>query len=104
MCAMRKAGFLSILFVMVLLAVAVIVEAQQQAKVFKIGWLTPRSASSAVYQKEAIRSMLRERGYVESKNIAFEYRYADNKLDRLPPLAKELVDINIDVLIARAPP
>jgi putative ABC transport system substrate-binding protein len=80
-----------------------VVEAQQQAKVFKIGWLTPRSASSAVSQKEAIRSMLRERGYVESKNMAFEYRYADNKLDRLPPLAKELVDLNIDVLIARAP-
>ena len=78
-------------------------QGQQQAKVSKIGWLTPRSASSAVSQKEAIRSMLRERGYVESKNIAFEYRYADNKLDRLPPLAKELVDLNIDVLIARAP-
>jgi putative ABC transport system substrate-binding protein len=97
----KLAGLLAI--VVTLALCGAVVEAQQQAKVFKIGWLTPRSASSAVSQKEAILSMLRERGYVESKNIAFEYRYADNKLDRLPPLAKELVDLNIDVLIARAP-
>jgi putative ABC transport system substrate-binding protein len=42
--------------------------------------------------------MLRDLGYVEGKNIAFEYRFADNKLDRLPALADELVRLKVDVL------
>ncbi len=41
--------------------------------------------------------VLRELGYVEGKNIAFEYRYADDKLDRLPALADELVRLKVDV-------
>ena len=47
--------------------------------------------------------MLRERSYVENKNIAIEFREADNKLDRLPALANELVGLKVDVFIARAP-
>ena len=43
--------------------------------------------------------MLRDLGYVEGKNIAFEYRSADNKLDRLPALADELVRLKVDVLV-----
>jgi len=43
--------------------------------------------------------MLRDLGYVEGKNIVFEYRFADNKLDRLPALAGELVRLKVDVLI-----
>ena len=43
--------------------------------------------------------MLRDLGYVEGKNIAFEYRFADNKLDRLPALADELVRLKVDVLV-----
>jgi hypothetical protein len=43
--------------------------------------------------------MLRDLGYVEGKNIAFEYRFADNKVDRLPALADELVRLKVDVLV-----
>jgi len=43
--------------------------------------------------------MLREIGYVEGKNIAFEVRFADDKLDRLPALADELVRVQVDVLL-----
>jgi putative ABC transport system substrate-binding protein len=99
--AMRKA-VLSILFVVVLLAVAVIAETQQQAKVAKIGWLTARSASSS--GQEVIVRMLRDLGYVDGKNIAFEYRHADNKLDRLPALADELVRLKVDVLLTPGTP
>ena len=42
--------------------------------------------------------MLRELGYVDGKNIAYEYRYADNNLDRFPALADELVRLKVDVL------
>ena len=99
---MRKAGVLSILFVVVLLDVAVIAEAQPQAKVSKIGWLSARPASNS--GQEVIVRMLRGLGYVEGKNIAFEYRYANNKLDRFPALADELVRLKVDVLLTPGTP
>ena len=48
--------------------------------------------------------MLRELGYVEGKNIALEYRYADNKFDRLPALANELVRLKVDVILTPSAP
>ena len=99
---MRKAGILSILFVVVLLDVAVIAEAQPQAKVSKIGWLSARPASNS--GQEVIVRMLRGLGYVEGKDIAFEYRYANNKLDRFPALADELVRVKVDVLLTPGTP
>jgi putative ABC transport system substrate-binding protein len=77
-------------------------EAQQPAKVTKIGWLAVRPGTGEAFAgrgNEVIRRMLRELGYVEGKNIAFEYRSADNKLDRLPGLADELVRLKVDVLV-----
>jgi len=74
------------------------VGAQQPAKVPKIGWLSPSSAASSttidLFQRE-----FRKLGYVEGKNVAFESRHADDKLDRLPGLADELVRIKVDVII-----
>jgi len=95
---MRKAGIFSILFVMMLFAVAIIAEAQQQGKVAKIGWLAvrPASASSVI---ESFQREFGKLGYVDGKNIVFEYRYAEGKLDRLPALADELVRLKVDVLI-----
>jgi putative ABC transport system substrate-binding protein len=77
-------------------------EAQQAKKVIKIGFLgtRPASGSSGVRNSfESVRSILREFYYVEGKNIAFEYRRADNKLDRLPALADDLVRLKVDVLV-----
>ena len=65
-------------------------EAQQPAKVPKIGWLSARHSS--VPGIELIRPELRKLGYVDGKNIAFEYRYADNEFDGLPALANELIE------------
>ena len=88
---------LGLAFVLVRLA-----EAQQQAKVAKIGWLAMRPASAG--GQEVIRRMLREIGYVEGKNIAFEDRFADDKLERLPALADELVRLKVDVLLTPSTP
>jgi putative tryptophan/tyrosine transport system substrate-binding protein len=98
-CVIRKASVLSSLFVVVLLDVAV---AQTPAKVSKIGWLSARPASNS--GQEVIVRMLRDLGYVEGKNIAFEYRYANNKLDRFPALADELVRLKVDVLLTPGTP
>jgi putative ABC transport system substrate-binding protein len=77
-------------------------EAQQPTKVPKIGWLGARSASAPA--REVFLRELRALGYVEGKNIAFEYRYAEGKLDRLPALADELVRLKVDVLLTPATP
>jgi putative tryptophan/tyrosine transport system substrate-binding protein len=97
---MKKAGVLSILFVVALLAVAVVAEAQQPKKVARIGFLAavPHSANTARF--EAFRQGLRELGYVEGKNIVIEWRYAEGKLDRLPALAAELVRLKVDVIVS----
>ena len=75
------------------------VEAQQAAKVYRIGLLSARSSSSESNRTEAFRQGLRELGYVEGKNIIIEYRYAEGKFERLPDLAAELVRLNVDVIV-----
>ena len=77
-------------------------QAQQQAKVPKIGFLGARPAQPP--GSELFRRELRALGYVEGKNIAIEYRYAEDKLDRLPALADELVRLKVDVLVTPATP
>jgi len=78
-------------------------QAQQQAKVPKIGYLGARSASrpggSPGSGAESFRRELGKLGYVEGKNIAFEFRSADDKLDWLPALADELVRLKVEVLV-----
>jgi putative tryptophan/tyrosine transport system substrate-binding protein len=100
---MRKAGVLSILFVMVLLALAVVAQAQQPKKIPRIGFLIARSPSANAPRIEAFRQGLRELGYVEGKNIIIEWRYAQGKLDRLPALAAELVRLKIDIVVTTGP-
>jgi hypothetical protein len=68
-------------------ALCVSTEAQQPAKVAKIGWLILRPTGGGA--TDMTRQALRDLGYAEGKNISFESRHADNKLDRLPALADE---------------
>src|SRR5262249_60995469 len=88
---------------LVLLALASVdfAEAQQQAKVAKIGFLSGGITSST---RQIIQRELGALGYVEGKNIAIEYRQADNRLDRLPTLADELVRLKGDVLVTPSTP
>src|SRR5881628_3692155 len=103
MCAMKKSGVLSILFVVVLLAVAVIAEAQQPKKVPRIGYLACAFPSSVPARVAAFRQGLRELGYVEGKNIVVEYRYAEGKADRERELAAELARLKVDVIVTGGP-
>ena len=86
-----------------LLATVSVLQAQQQAKMSRIGWLGIGTATSVSRYKEFHRA-LHELGYVDGKNITFEYRSADNKLDRLPALAEELVRLKVDLVITRGTP
>jgi putative tryptophan/tyrosine transport system substrate-binding protein len=75
-----------------------VAQAQPQVKVPKIGYLGARPAASGSGY-ELFRREIRALGYVEGKNIVIEYRSADNKLDRLPSLADELVRLKVDVIV-----
>jgi putative ABC transport system substrate-binding protein len=72
---------------------------EAQAKIPRIGYLSVRSASSQASGINAFREGLRELGYVEGKNILFEYRFADRKRDRTRALAAELVALKVDVIV-----
>jgi len=84
--------------VIFLLAAVASAQSQQQAKVPRIGYLAARPpAPGSGY--ELFRRDIRALGYIEGKNIAIEYRSADNKVDRLPALADELVRLKVDVIV-----
>jgi putative ABC transport system substrate-binding protein len=70
----------------------------QQSKIARIGLLYIGIADAESF-KTNLRDGLRELGYIEGKNIAFEFRSAEGKLDRLPQLAAELVRLNVDVIV-----
>ena len=86
-----------------LLALSFPVEAQQPTKMHRIGFLGGVSPAAVSARIEAFRQKLRELGYVEGKNIVIEYRYAEDKLDRLPVLAAELVRLKVDVIVTGGP-
>jgi putative ABC transport system substrate-binding protein len=96
---MKNAAPPSILVAVILLAVAVIAEAQQPGKVPRVGFLSGQSLSTISTRTETFRQGLRELGYVEGKNIVIEWRYAEGKLDRLPALAAGLVRLKVDVIV-----
>jgi putative ABC transport system substrate-binding protein len=70
----------------------------QQSKTARIGALYIGTADAESFKKE-LRGGLRELGYVEGQNIAFEFRSAEGRLDRLPELAVELVALKVDVIV-----
>src|SRR5215470_2381749 len=94
---MKRAAVRSIAVAVMLLAVAVKAEAQQ-AKLQKIGWLDSGPSVRGTRLGDLFLQRLHELGYVEGKNIAIEYRAADDTLDRRTAIAGELVRLNIDVL------
>ena len=77
-------------------------QAQQQpaGKVYRIGFLSQGQPPKAFV--EALQQGLRERGYVEGRNLVWEFRSTDGSLDQLPQFAEELVRLKVDVILARA--
>jgi len=86
-----------------LLAPSVSTQAQQPAKIPRIGFLSGTSLSSTSARVEAFRQGLRELGYVEGKNIVIEWRWAEGKFDQLPDLAAELVRLKVDIIVSAGP-
>jgi putative tryptophan/tyrosine transport system substrate-binding protein len=87
-------------FCAMLLALCVTVEAQQAMKVPRIGYVsTTGDANKPGPHIEAFRQGLRDLSYLEGKNIAFEYRYIEGKIDRTSALVAELVKLKVDVLV-----
>lgn len=76
--------------------------AQQQDKVWRIAFLGIASASGYVKEIDAIRTQLRELGWVEGRNIVIEYRWAENSPDRLRNMAMELAALKVDAIITHA--
>jgi putative ABC transport system substrate-binding protein len=81
------------------LAWAGAVRAQTPAKLPRIGLLSPYSPSDTALWHQAFRLGLRDLGWVEGKNISFEYRYAEGRSDRLPDLAADLVRLKVDIIV-----
>jgi putative tryptophan/tyrosine transport system substrate-binding protein len=76
------------------------VDAQQAGKVFRIGFLDSSTASGMAVLLEAFREELRKLGWIEGKNITIEYRFAEQKVERLPELTAELVRLKVDLIMA----
>jgi ABC-type uncharacterized transport system substrate-binding protein len=83
----------------ILLAFAVTVEAQPSKKLPRLGVLISTRPATASRRIEAFERGLRELGYVEGKNIIFEFRYAEGRPETLPERVDELVRLNVDVLV-----
>ena len=87
-----------------LFAICGSVEAQQTSKIFKIGYLDNSTASGSAVLLDAFRQELSKLGWIEGKNITIEYRFAEQKTDRLPELAADLVRLKVDLIVVNSPP
>src|SRR5512140_1001692 len=93
-------AFRSIAIGVVLLAAPVIADGQPPGKVWRIGYLATGAPPTAEQRVgDSFLQALQERGYVEGRNLAIERRYAEGRVDRLPALAAELVQLNVDVIV-----
>src|SRR6266576_6715142 len=77
--------------------------AQQPTKVFRIGYLESSTASGSAVLAELFRQELSKLGWIEGKNIAIEYRFAEGKNDRLPELGADLVRLKVDLIVVTSP-
>jgi ABC-type uncharacterized transport system substrate-binding protein len=86
-----------------LLAAPLTIQAQQAAKVARIGFLATNLTASP-HMREAFRQGLRDLGYLEGRTVVIEYRDAEGKVERLPALAAELVALKVEVIVAGSTP
>jgi putative ABC transport system substrate-binding protein len=82
-----------------LFALSVSADAQQAGKIFRIGFLDSSTASGSAVLLEAFRQELSKLGWNEGKNIAFEYRFAEQKPERLSELVADLVRLKVDLIV-----
>jgi putative tryptophan/tyrosine transport system substrate-binding protein len=101
---MNKRKLSSFVLCVVILALWLPAEAQQAGKVARIGFLDPSTVSGMAGLLEAFRQELSKLGWIEGKNITIEYRFAEQKSERLPELAAELVRLKVDLIVTSGGP
>src|SRR3954470_15182473 len=92
---MKRRHFIKVVGMAV--ASPLVLHAQPLARLARIGFLGSASATGSAKSVEAVLTGLRDLGYVEGKNIAIEFRWAEGKYDRLSALVAELIRLNVDV-------
>jgi putative ABC transport system substrate-binding protein len=80
------------------------VHAQQTGKIFRIGFLDNSTASGSAVLVDAFRQELSKLGWIEGKNITIEYRFAEQKNERRPELAADLVRLKVDLIVGTSGP
>ena len=76
--------------------------AQQSGKVFRIGFLDQSTASGSAVLAETFRQEMSKLGWIEGNNLIIEYRFAEQKNERLPELAADLVRLKVDLIVVTA--
>src|ERR1043166_4547004 len=92
-----RAFLVSMVLCVMLFALCSSAEAQQSVKTPRIGYLAPAKYEA---REKAFRQGLHDLGYVEGRNIVIDWRIGTPNLDRLRELAKELVNLNVDIIVA----
>jgi len=93
-----------LLVVLVVILLCIPAGAQQTGKIFRIGYLGSGTASGNAVLLDAFRQELSKLGWTEGKNFTIEYRFAEQKNERLPDLAAELVRLKVDLIVVRGTP
>jgi ABC-type uncharacterized transport system substrate-binding protein len=91
----------AVLYVLIcsLLAASLPVHAQPPGKIYRIGFLSSQTSSTLASPLNAFKQKLRDLGYVEGRNIAIEYRWAEGRYERFPALARELARLGVDLIV-----
>jgi putative ABC transport system substrate-binding protein len=99
-----RLGLFGVVIAAAVLGAPTAARAQGAPKVARIGWLSPASAGTGTSNFDALRSGLRELGYIEGRNMVFEERWADGVAARMSALAAELVNLKVDVICTAGTP
>ena len=94
----------SLIAIIVIFGGGAIADAQQAGKVLHIGFLDASTASGLAVLVDAFRQELNKLGWIEGKNFTIEYRFAEQKRERLPELAADLVRLKVDLIVVTAGP
>jgi len=92
------------LIAFVLVVAGAVVDAQQAGKILRIGYLDNSTASGSAVRLKEFRQELGKLGWIEGKNLIIEYRFAEQKLERLPELAADLVRLKVDLIVTSGGP
>ena len=100
---MKRRDFIKVIGGMAM-ACPLVLHAQPLGRVVRIGFLGSASASGSAKSVEALRTGLRDLGYVEGKNIVIEFRWAEGRYDRLSALVTDLIRLKVDLIVTHGTP